>query len=87
MTPSAAFRQLFEQGLVKSNDNLVDLLYAEFEDLPVSVMPTVMNWNRGTNPERAMMGLGDDRLDEILMDLMRDIVIPKDSSSCGDRLE
>jgi len=71
LSPSQAFRRLFETGIVHSNPELVRLLYTEFEDLSQSVMPAVMAWNRGTNPERAGIGLSDDRLNEIIGDFIR----------------
>ena len=53
MSPSQAFRHLFDCGAVQSATDLVDLLYTEFDELSNSVMPAVMSWNRGTKPERA----------------------------------
>lgn len=67
--PSAVFRWLFDQQLVRTNHDIVKLLYTEFDDLSESVMPAVMAWNRGTDPERAGLGLSDERLDEILSPL------------------
>lgn len=75
MKPSAAFRALFEQGTARTNHDIVKLLYMEFDDLSESVMPAVMNWNRGTNPERTGMGLTDDRLDEILLPLFDQLAL------------
>jgi hypothetical protein len=70
MRPSQAFRYLLQHGAATSASDIVNLLYEEFEDLSSSVMPAVMNWNRGARPELAEKGLSDDRLDEILLDLM-----------------
>jgi hypothetical protein len=70
MRPSQAFRHLFDCGAVQSNHDLVHLAYTEFDDLSESVMPAVMAWNRGTKPERAGIGLSDERLDEIISQFM-----------------
>ena len=65
-TPSQAFRQLFEDGVVRSGPELVRFLYTEFDGLSELVMPAVMAWNRGTKPENIGKGLTDDRLNEII---------------------
>jgi hypothetical protein len=70
MRPSQAFRYLLQHGVVRSTPDIVNLLHEEFEDLSISVMPAVMNWNRGTKPELVGKGLSDDQLDVILLDLM-----------------
>lgn len=74
MRPSQAFRYLLQHGAATSAPDIVNLLYEEFEDLSSSVMPAVMNWNRGTKPELVGKGLNDDRLDEILLDLMAEYI-------------
>jgi hypothetical protein len=63
---SMAFRSLFDAGKVKSNLELIALLSREYEDFPDSAAITIVNWNRGTRPERSEIGLNDQRLDEIL---------------------
>jgi len=71
-TPSRAFKLLIERGLANSNSELADLLYREVEGATPSVMIAVINWNRRENAAGASIGLSDERLDEVLMDLLGD---------------
>ena len=70
MPPSKAFKRLIEQGQVRTNSELADLLYSELGGLSPPVMLTISNWNRRENSEPLGTGLSDERLDEILFDLM-----------------
>lgn len=73
--PSLIFRVWFEQNIVRTNHDIVRLLYMELDDLSESAMPAIMAWNRGTNPEREGVGLTDERLDEILRPLLDQLKI------------
>ena len=69
------FRGLFQQNIVRTNQDIVRILYTEFDDLSESVMPAIMAWNRGTDPERAGVGLTDEKLDEVLRPLFEQLQI------------
>ncbi|WP_157798628.1 hypothetical protein [Dyella ginsengisoli] len=73
--PSSIFRGWFEQDIVRTNHDIVRLLYMELDDLSESAMPAIMAWNRGASPERAGVGLTDERLDEILRPLFDELKI------------
>lgn len=73
--PSLIFRGLFQQNIVRTNQDIVRILYTEFDDLSESVMPAIMAWNRGTDPERAGVGLTDEKLDEVLRPLFEQLQI------------
>ena len=66
---SEVFRALIAAEVVKSNSELIDLLFTEYESFPSSAAIAIINWNRGTNPKNARIGLDDGRLNEILNDV------------------
>ena len=81
MRPSQVFRRLLQQGVANSAPDIVNLLYEEFDDLSPSAMPAVMSWNRRTNADRAGTGISDDRLDEILLDILADVIDRREADS------
>ena len=63
------FRSLFEAEIVKTNSELIELMFETFEEFPSSAAIAIINWNRGKKTKSSRIGLSDERLDEALNDV------------------